>query len=113
VPDGFDELAGKLDPRNLRPALAAEALLGSFVAEPIGRMSGGVGGRLDERPAEVPGTVFGERPPDVAVARLTDERTQAGVPGQLLRTGEGGDVADLRRDRAGPAGDNPWMLRCL
>ena len=58
VPDGLGEPPGELDPRNLRPALAAEALLGPFVAEPIGGVSGGVGGGLDERPAEVPGTVL-------------------------------------------------------
>jgi hypothetical protein len=48
VPDGGGELAGKLDPGDLRSALAAEALLRVFVPFAIGGMAGGVGGRLDQ-----------------------------------------------------------------
>ena len=84
VPDGGGELAGDLDPGNLRSALTAEALLGVLVPVAIRRVPGGVGGRLDEGPAEVLGTVARQRSPVVPAARLADEGAQAGLPGELL-----------------------------
>src|SRR2546426_1424319 len=99
VPDRFGELARDVDPRNLRPALAAEAVLGPLVPLPIPGVPGSVGGGLDERPAEVLRTVLGERPTDVAVPRLTDEWAEPGISGELLRAREPADVADLRGNR--------------
>lgn len=95
VPDGFGELAGDVDPGDLRAALPAEALLGPLVTLPIVGVAGSVGGGLDERPAQVLGAVLGQRPTDVAVSRLTDQWAQPGVPGQLLGAREPSDVADL------------------
>ena len=62
VPDGFGELAGDVDPGDLRTTLATEATLGPLVALPVVGVAGGVGGGLDERPAQVLGAVLGERP---------------------------------------------------
>src|SRR5712691_3584756 len=81
---GFGELARQLDAGDLGTALATEAALGALVALDVARIAGGLGGGLDERPAQVFGAVLGERTPDVAVARLAHEGAQAGIPGQLL-----------------------------
>jgi hypothetical protein len=54
------EAAGEVDAGDFRAALFAEAAFRAFVALAV-RVSMGVRGRLDERPAEVAGTVFGER----------------------------------------------------
>src|SRR3990172_10962680 len=58
VPDGFGELAGDVDPGDLRAALPAQALLGPLVPIPIVGVAGSVGRRLDERPAQVLGAVL-------------------------------------------------------
>jgi hypothetical protein len=84
VPDGGGELAGDLDPGNLAAPLAAEASLGVLVPLAVDGVTGGVGGRLDERPAQVLGTVARQRSPVVPAARLADEGAQAGLPGELL-----------------------------
>src|SRR5450759_3698208 len=80
VPDGGAELAGELDPGDLRPALAAEPLLRVFVPLAIGGMPGGVGGGLDEGPAQVLRTILGERAPVVASSLLAYDWAQPGVP---------------------------------
>ena len=69
VPDGAGELAGDVDPGDLAAALAAEALLVPLVALAARRVPRGMGGGLDERPAQVLGAILGEgprssRPPD-------------------------------------------------
>jgi hypothetical protein len=69
---------------DLRSAPAAEPLLGALVPVVIRGVTGGVGGGLDERPAEVLRTVLGERPSIVAATRLADEWAEVGVSGQLL-----------------------------
>src|SRR5271157_1936707 len=61
MPDGFGELAGDVDAGDLGPSLAAEPVLGPLVAIPIADITSGVNGRLDERPAQVLGTVLGQR----------------------------------------------------
>jgi hypothetical protein len=61
VPDRVREAAGEVDAGDFRAALFAEAAFRAFVALAVERVSMGVRGRLDERPAEVAGTVFGER----------------------------------------------------
>ena len=119
VPDRGAELAGKLDPGDLRSALTAEALLGVLVPLAIGRMPGGVGGGLDEGPAQVLRAVLGERTAIVAAARLADDRAQPGVPGELLGGREPGDVAELGGDRVpehpGDSGDahEQWDIRVI
>src|SRR6266536_3944518 len=62
-----------------------------------------VGGvrRLDERPAQVAGPVLAQAPAPVALARLLDPGTKAGVADQLAWAPEAGDVADLGGDREG------------
>ena len=108
MPDGFGELAGDVDAGDLRATLTAETPLGPLVPFPIVGVTGSVGGGLDERPAQVLWAVLGERPPDVAVARLTDEWAQPRVPGELLGAREAADVADLRGDRVGEDRTDPW-----
>ncbi len=50
-------------------------------------------------PAQVLGVVLGDGSPVIPTARLADEGTQPGVPGELLGAGEPADVADLGGDR--------------
>ena len=64
MPDGFGELAGDVDPGNLGATLAAEAVLVALVAVSIADITSGVGGSLDERPAQVLGPVLGQWPTD-------------------------------------------------
>src|SRR5215212_10169698 len=60
VPDRLAELAGDLDARDLLAALAAQALGGALVVVAIGGMAGGVGGALDQRPAQELRAVLGQ-----------------------------------------------------
>src|ERR1035437_5402108 len=84
VPDGFGELPSDADAAHLRATLATQAPLGPLVPRAIVGIPGGVGGGLNERPAQVLRAVLGERPADVTVARLTDDWAQPGVPRELL-----------------------------
>lgn len=84
------------------PIQTAEPLLRPLVPLPLGGVAGGAGGRPDEGPAQVLGSVSGERSPAVSAARLADDRAQACVSGELLGRAEPGDVADLGGDRVGP-----------
>src|SRR4051794_24306156 len=52
-PDGLGELAGDVDTGDLRAALLAQAGLGALVALGVDGVAGGVGGRLDQCPAQV------------------------------------------------------------
>src|SRR5450759_5533707 len=101
MPDGLGQLAGDVDPGNLGATLATQAFLVPLVAVSIVRMAGGVGGCFDKRPAQVLGPVLGQRPAEVAVARLAHDRAQARIASELLRDREAGNVADLARDRVG------------
>jgi hypothetical protein len=47
VPDGFGELAGEVDPGDLRAALPAEASLHPLVSFAVAGVAGRVGGRFD------------------------------------------------------------------
>src|SRR5665213_3008745 len=87
VPDGFGELAGEIDPGDLRATLPPETLLGVLVPLSIVGIASRMGGGLDQRPAQVLRAVLGQRPTDIAVARLSNQRTQPGVAGQLLGAG--------------------------
>ena len=58
VPDRLGELAGELDLRDLRAALASEALLGALVALLIERVIARVQRGLEQRPAQVFGAVL-------------------------------------------------------
>src|ERR1017187_1052831 len=107
VPDRFGELAGEVDPGDLRAALPAEASLHPLVSFAIAGVAGRVGGRFDQRPAEVLRPVLRQWPTDIAVARLSNQRAQPGVSGQLLRAREPADVADLRGDRVGEDWTDP------
>ena len=61
VPDGFGQLACNIHPRDLRATLAAEPALVALVAVSIADISSGVGGSFYERPAQILGTVLGQR----------------------------------------------------
>src|SRR5687767_12886015 len=60
VPDRLGEPAGQVDPGDPGAALAAQPGLGPLVTLGVGGMAGGVGGRLDQRPAQVLRAVLGE-----------------------------------------------------
>src|SRR5829696_10481532 len=70
VPDRFGQPPGEIDLGDLGAALLADARLGLLVALAVDRGGAGVGGGLDERPAQVAGTLLGERPAQVALAGL-------------------------------------------
>ena len=67
------------------------------------RVAGGVGGRLDQRPAQVVGAVVGQRAAMVTVAGLVDPWAQPGGAAPLLGRREPADVAALRRRSCSPA----------
>jgi hypothetical protein len=67
VPDRFGEAAGEVDLGDLGAALFADAGFGVLVAVAVGRVGTGVGRGLDERPAQVSGTLFAEWAAEVAV----------------------------------------------
>src|SRR3954453_280224 len=98
VPDGLGELAGDVHAGDRGSALAAQPGLGALVAVPIDGVAGGVGGCLDQRPAQVLRAVLGQRAAPVVSAGLVHRGAQPGVTDQLLRRGEPGDVADLGGD---------------
>jgi hypothetical protein len=62
VPDRFGEAAGEVDLGDLGAALLADARLRLLVALAVGGVGAGVGGGLDERPAQVAGSLLGRRP---------------------------------------------------
>ena len=101
VPDRFRQLAGQVDPSDLGAALTAEPTLRPLAAFLVVGMSSRVDGGFDERPALVLGAILRQWPTNVAAARLTDERAEAGVASELLGTREAVDIADFRRDRVG------------
>jgi hypothetical protein len=68
VPDRFGEPAGEIDLRDLGAALFADARFRLLVAVAIDRGGAGVGGGLDERPAQVARSLLGERAAQVAFA---------------------------------------------
>src|SRR6266508_5065098 len=83
VPDRLGEPAGDIDLGDLGAAVAAEPGLDVLVAGAVGGMPAGVGGGLQQRPAQVLGALFGQRPAPVALPGLVHPRAQAGVAGQL------------------------------
>jgi hypothetical protein len=85
VPDRFGEAAGEVDLGDLGAALLADPRFGLLVAVAVGGVGAGVGGGLDERPAQILGSLFGERAAQVALAGLVDARAEAAVAGQLAR----------------------------
>jgi hypothetical protein len=62
VPDRLGELACDVDACDLLAALAAEALSGALVALAVGGAARGVGGGLDQRPAQVGGPFLARLP---------------------------------------------------
>src|SRR6266542_4134025 len=68
VPDRFGEPAGEVDLGDLGAALFADAGFGVLVAVAVGGVGAGVGGGLDEGPAEVARPLLGERAAQVAFA---------------------------------------------
>lgn len=71
VPDSLTQGARQLDGGDLAAALAAKALLGGVVALSIERVPGSHMGSFNQRPAQMPGAVFGQRTADVAFAGLS------------------------------------------
>jgi hypothetical protein len=69
VPDRLGELAGHLHPSDLGAALLAEPGAGALVVVAVDGMAGGVGGGLDQRPAQPGWAVLGERATVVAAGR--------------------------------------------
>jgi hypothetical protein len=68
VPDRFGESAGEVDLGDLGAALFADAGFRVLVAVAVDGGGAGVGGGLDERPAQILGPLFGERAAQVAFA---------------------------------------------
>ena len=68
VPDRFGESAGEVDLGDLGAALLADAGFRLLVAVAVDRRGAGVGGCFDERPTQILGPLFGERPAQVAFA---------------------------------------------
>jgi hypothetical protein len=66
VPDRLGESAGEVDLGDLGAALLADAGFRLLVAVVVGGVGAGVGGGLDERPAQILGPLFGERAAQVA-----------------------------------------------
>ena len=67
VPDRFGEPAGEVDLGDLGAALLADPRLRPLIALAIGGVGAGVRCGLDERPAQVAGTLLGERATQVAL----------------------------------------------
>jgi hypothetical protein len=93
LPDRLGEPAGEVDLGDLGATLLADAGLGLLVAVAVDEVRAGVGGRFDERPAQVARPLLAERAAQVAVAGLVDAGAEAAVAGQLARRGEAADVA--------------------
>ena len=79
VPDRFGELSGDVDLGDLGAALLTQATLVALVALAVDGVLEGVHGRFEHRPAQVLGSLFGQRAAAVFVAGLVHARTQAGV----------------------------------
>ena len=94
VPDRFGESAGEVDLGDLGAALLANPGFRLLVAVAVGGVGAGVGGGLDERPAQILRPLFGERAAQVAFAGLVDAWAEAALAGELARGGEAGDVAE-------------------
>jgi hypothetical protein len=71
VPDRLGQLASEIDPGDLRAALASEPRLHPLIALPIVGVAGGMRRRLDQRPAQILGSVTG---------KLNDSRGEAPPP---------------------------------
>src|ERR687891_1303018 len=61
VPDRVGQAAGDVDLGDLGAALLAEPALRALVALPVGGVAERVHRRLEQRPAQVGGAVFGQR----------------------------------------------------
>jgi hypothetical protein len=68
VPDRLGEATGEVDLRDLGAALLADPGLGLLVAVAIDGRGARMGRGLDERSAQVAGSLFGERAAQVTVA---------------------------------------------
>jgi len=68
VPDRFGEAAGEVDLGDLGAALLADPRFGVVVAVAVGGVGAGVGGGLDERPAQVARSLLAQRAAQVAFA---------------------------------------------
>ena len=68
VPDRFGESTGEVDLGDLGAALFADPRFRLLVAVAIDGGGAGVGGGLDQRPAQILGPLFGERAAQVAFA---------------------------------------------
>jgi hypothetical protein len=72
VPDRLGQPPREVDLGDLGAALLADPGFRLLVAVAIDRGGAGVGGSLDERPAQVARALLGERAAQVAVAGLVD-----------------------------------------
>jgi hypothetical protein len=107
VPDGFGELAGEIDPGDLRAALPAEAPLHPLGAVPIAGVASRVGGASISAQRRYFGPFLASGP---RTSRLPDCRTSGhrpGYPASFLLAREPADVADLRGDRVGEDRTDP------
>jgi hypothetical protein len=75
VPDRLGQPTGQIHLGDLRAALAAQPSLRAPVALGVDRVTGGVHGRLDQRPAQVLGPVLGQWAAVVLAPGLVDPRT--------------------------------------
>lgn len=72
VPDRLRQAASEVDLGDFGPALLPEAGLRPLVAGGVGGVVAGMSGRLDQGPAQVAGTLLGERAAPVAFPGLVD-----------------------------------------
>ena len=89
VQDRFGESAGEVDLGDLGAALLADAGFRLLVAVAVDACGAGVGGGLDERPAQKLGPLFGERAAQVAFARLVNRCRRASLPATFVHAGSG------------------------
>ncbi len=109
VPDRLRQLAGELDLRDFRAALATQPTLGGLIALLIERVRGRRDRCFHQPPAQISGAVLRERAAAVHLPGLVHAWAHAGVARQLDRRGEPGDVTDLWSEIP-PVADDPAAL---
>jgi hypothetical protein len=82
VSDRFGESAGEVELGDLGAALFAEAGFRFLVVVVVEGVLAGVRCGFDQRPAQVTGSVLGERAAPVGASGLVDARAEAGVAGE-------------------------------
>ena len=99
VPDRLGQPAGQIHLGDLRAALTTQPGLGPAVSGGVDRVAGGVDGRFDQRPAQVLGSVLGQRAAVVLTAGLVDLNrpgfARGWGSGHLAPLGDGVSIHDF------------------